>query len=273
MPEGPEVYIKAEKLRPLLLGKKLVKVIDNNDKSEHYLNSVIEKIETKGKKLWLALEDGNNIVFSFALEGDIIPRQDALRINRRIMTDLLFEEGEVDYALVDHMGIAHSVVTKDLETAIPNGVDPLHELFGMREWLELCKNNCMKSISRVIVNQNFVAGIGNIYRSEILYHAGIDPTVKIKDIETSKLEKLLVSIYRVLSSAAKEKYTIQVHGKKLDPDGNTVYKVKIAKGLYVSSIISSHSKVLDGSDRTEVKDKKKKSSSSVYLSDDESLSS
>jgi formamidopyrimidine-DNA glycosylase len=238
MPEGPEVFIKAERIRPKILGKKLLRI--KKQKEVFEFNSTVTQVSTKGKKLWIELDNHTYIVCSFALEGDIDDHPgDAT--NHRVVAEFIFEDpSSLTFYLTDHMNIAKCVITSDLEELLPKGVDPIHELFGMREWLALCKENCTKQIARLLVDQNVIAGIGNIYRSEILYIAGIDPTARMRDIDAIKLEQLLVSIYRVLGAAAKEKYTLQVHGKKVDPDGNPVKKVRIAKGLYVwSSIIPS----------------------------------
>lgn len=262
MPEGPEIYIKAERLRPHLIGQRVLKVKEKGN--EYDVDSVITRLSTKGKKLWLELANNTYILFSFALEGDLVPYNSEVR-KSRIIAELILDENEDknNYFFIDVMGIARCVFTADLEDFLPKGIDPLHELFGMREWIALCKDNCTKQIARILVDQHFIAGIGNIYRSEVLHMAGIDPTAKMKDIDNIALEQLLVSIYRILGAAAKEKYTLQVHGRKVTPDGRPVVKVRIAKGLYVWSAIAKKVVASGGASTSHTK----KKSSIVYLTD------
>lgn len=233
MPEGPEIFIKAEVLRPKLVGKKLL-TFKSYDKVTS-VNSTITSIGTKGKKLWFELDNGMYILFSFALEGDIVMHGEVQA--NRLIGEFVFEDCKCSFT--DHMKYAKFIYCNEekFKDALPQGVDPLHELYGMREWIALCQENGNKLIAKFLYDQNMIAGIGNIYRSEILHAAHIDPTSKLKNIDEETLKSLLVFIYLILGAAAKDKYTLQVHKKSFDADGNPVTKVKVAPKLYVWSTI------------------------------------
>ncbi len=247
MPEGPEVFQKAAKLRPQILGKQLQTLIHRS--SNHEIEEIdvggatVDKVNTKGKKLWLELSNHMFVLFSFALEGHLEIDEEENMTNHDMIAQLKFSDGTT-YSHKDHMRIAKCYYTNDIEPLLPRGVDPLHELYGMREWLDKCFQHRSKAIARFIVDQNVICGVGNIYRSEVLNLSEIYPTMKIRDIEEKKLEVLLVNIHRVLGEASKGKYNLQVHGKKFDPDGRQVTKVRIAKSLYVWS--SLHDPFLHG---------------------------
>ena len=53
------------------------------------------------------------------------------------------------------------------------------------------------------MNQKFIGGIGNIYASEILYAARINPHSISCNLTTKSISKLLYSIKRVLNKAIK----------------------------------------------------------------------
>jgi formamidopyrimidine-DNA glycosylase len=58
-------------------------------------------------------------------------------------------------------------------------------------------------IGIILMDQNLMAGIGNIYRSEILYDAGILPTRQAADLSSEERKKIYNSIKKVLKQAIK----------------------------------------------------------------------
>ncbi|MDZ4385104.1 MAG: bifunctional DNA-formamidopyrimidine glycosylase/DNA-(apurinic or apyrimidinic site) lyase [Candidatus Moranbacteria bacterium] len=58
-------------------------------------------------------------------------------------------------------------------------------------------------IGILLMDQSLIAGIGNIYRSEILFEAGILPTRKAADIAREERKKLFRSIGKILRKAVK----------------------------------------------------------------------
>lgn len=79
-------------------------------------------------------------------------------------------------------------------------------------------------IKAMLLNQNIVAGLGNIYVCEALHMAGISPTIAAAKIGRSRLERLVEAIKEVLTAA------IAVGGSTLRdfaaPDGELGYFAK-----------------------------------------------
>ena len=53
------------------------------------------------------------------------------------------------------------------------------------------------------MDQRYIAGIGNIYASEMLFLAGISPLRKTSSLSDEEIEKLYSALYEVLNSAIK----------------------------------------------------------------------
>ncbi|MCX6763665.1 MAG: bifunctional DNA-formamidopyrimidine glycosylase/DNA-(apurinic or apyrimidinic site) lyase [Candidatus Moranbacteria bacterium] len=64
-----------------------------------------------------------------------------------------------------------------------------------------------KPIGIVLMDQSLIAGIGNIYRSEILYDAGIDPRRLVIEIRDREIKELYKSIKKILKKAIKMRGT------------------------------------------------------------------
>ena len=58
-------------------------------------------------------------------------------------------------------------------------------------------------IKQILLDQRIIAGIGNIYASEILFNAKISPYVKGKDISLYNCKKIIISTKLILKKAIK----------------------------------------------------------------------
>jgi formamidopyrimidine-DNA glycosylase len=82
------------------------------------------------------------------------------------------------------------------------GPEPLGNEFNDSQFAEkLKKKNA--PIKTVLLDQNVVAGVGNIYACEALFHAGIDPLKKASAIRVDKISKLVTAVRHVLNLAIK----------------------------------------------------------------------
>ncbi len=87
------------------------------------------------------------------------------------------------------------------------GVDALSRKFTLKKFTEILNKRPNSLIGVVLMDQNLIAGIGNIYRSEILFNAQILPTRKIKDLKLKEIEKLFKSIKKIFKKAVKMRGT------------------------------------------------------------------
>tara|TARA_B100001094_G_C18023371_1_gene716305 strand:- start:169 stop:1029 length:861 start_codon:yes stop_codon:yes gene_type:complete len=80
------------------------------------------------------------------------------------------------------------------------GPEPLSNDFstrGLKDQLDRKKT----SIKSVLMNQSVVAGLGNIYVSEVLWYSGISPIITASDLKFERIEGLKNSITSVLLDA------------------------------------------------------------------------
>ena len=64
-------------------------------------------------------------------------------------------------------------------------------------------NNLGKNLHQILLNQDIVAGIGNIYASEILFDAKISPLKKAKDLNKYQIGTIIKSTSKILKKAIK----------------------------------------------------------------------
>ena len=82
------------------------------------------------------------------------------------------------------------------------GPEPLDNNFTFKKFKDILKGKKGR-IKQVLMNQEIVAGIGNIYASEILWRSKIHPEKNITKLNNSELKSLYQSIKKVLEIAVK----------------------------------------------------------------------
>ena len=77
------------------------------------------------------------------------------------------------------------------------GPEPFSKNFNLT-YLRECLKGRKRSIKATLLDQSIVAGIGNIYADESLFEAGISPEKESRQIKNYELEKLIISIKKIL---------------------------------------------------------------------------
>jgi formamidopyrimidine-DNA glycosylase len=80
------------------------------------------------------------------------------------------------------------------------GIEPLEDAFTA-EWLRASLRGLRAAIKPTLMDSHRVVGIGNIYASESLYRAGIDPRTPAGKISLARLRRLVPEIKQTLTDA------------------------------------------------------------------------
>lgn len=85
------------------------------------------------------------------------------------------------------------------------GPEPLDKKFTYEIFSSAVKKRSSGKIKQVLMDPKVVAGIGNIYSDEILFHAKVRPTRKVSSITNNELRNIYKWIKPVLSKGIKAK--------------------------------------------------------------------
>lgn len=83
------------------------------------------------------------------------------------------------------------------------GIDAMDKNFTLKKFEEILSRRKSRPIGLVLMEQELIAGIGNIYRSEILYLAEVSPQRKIASLSKNERSKIYKAISIVLKKAIK----------------------------------------------------------------------
>ena len=93
-------------------------------------------------------------------------------------------------------------------------------------------------IADVLLNQRVIAGIGNIYKSEVLFECGIDPFKRVGALDDENLKKIVKKARAMLKRSTRErprflvyeragqpcrKCGTRIESRKQGPDARTTY--------------------------------------------------
>ena len=218
MPEGPEVTIIRENLNTYLKGYYLVdmKIYPNsryrNKAPDNYLNitkSIPLKLETivsKGKLIYWLFEKNFSMLNTLGMSG--IWSKNPYK-HTSIEMNFILEGKKRTVYFIDtrHFGTLKFLTSKkELNDKLKLiGPDILND---KSITFDLYKKRYLKykhyNITKAMMNQKIISGIGNYLKSEILYDAKISPLHKIEDLTEEVLHRLFLSSKKIIEKSYKK---------------------------------------------------------------------
>lgn len=218
MPELPEVETIRRNLSPLLVNerikevivrdKKLLKNISADKLKEKIKNKIVSKVLRRGKYLIIHLSSKEFIIIHLKMTGQLVygPREDKKSRISFYFSDkkyLNFNDqrrfGELSLVnnLKEHRGLSKL------------GPEPLLKSFTLKKFREMIKKR-NAGIKPLLLDQNFLAGVGNIYATEALFLAKINPSRKAASLDSLEIKNLYQTLKKVLKKA------IRLGGSSID---------------------------------------------------------
>jgi formamidopyrimidine-DNA glycosylase len=213
MPELPEVETVCRSLRPHLLGRTIrrVRVLEprlrvavNEKQLVALAGKRVEAITRLAKYILFDLSEDTIWVFHLGMSGKLIcvgPNV-ARRKHDHILVN--FDDGaELRYHDPRRFGLSLVVQRKDL-TELPQfrhiGMDPFDAaLTG--EYLFRFTRASERRIRDLLLDQQIIAGLGNIYANEILAMTGIKPTARAHRLTRRQVDAITRAIPALLRDA------------------------------------------------------------------------
>jgi formamidopyrimidine-DNA glycosylase len=200
MPELPDIFVLAESMKQALCNKMITDVTVNQPKClnttvKKFRDSIsgrrIEAVHQRGKWILISLDEGLALALNLGMGGEIrLHTRHEEPHPRRERVVLKLDNGEQVWIHHWWFGHVHIFPTKDLEkhSQISKlGPEPLDAAFTVEKLAEMLKNKRGR-LKSYLLDQSFIAGIGNVYVQDILWYARIHPnrsanTLTIKEVK------------------------------------------------------------------------------------------
>jgi formamidopyrimidine-DNA glycosylase len=232
MPELPEVEVVVQGLQDSIIGKKFTSIKIKKKKLTNFSESdffktlkdqKITSVERIGKMIVIHL-DANILVFHLKMTGQLIyedlflgghtldATQDGL-INKH--THLIFTFADKTRMFFNDQrlfGYCHLIQPNELTIyANKYGIDPIKTDFTYDDFIQIVAKHPKTNLKAFLLNQKYIAGIGNIYADEIAFKTKISPKTPLQKIPTKKLKELHKNIKDVLVASIQAKGTTFSH--------------------------------------------------------------
>src|SRR5687768_13145899 len=195
MPEGDTIHRIANRLASLP-GKTLERVTTQGLERD-LAGRVVASVAAHGKHLVIELDNGTQLRMHLGMNG----RFRAYDRASGELTLARMSPGRASLALVVEQAIYLWVGARTVEisdrrapmrgTAIASlGPDVLADDFDCRQAASRAGVHATRTIADVLLDQRVVAGIGNIYKCESLFVAGVDPRTLVGALAIDQLEAI-----------------------------------------------------------------------------------
>jgi formamidopyrimidine-DNA glycosylase len=215
MPELPDVELRKKYINKHLAGDIIhdAKILDSYIVRGQNRATVESGVEGKkvlgakrrGKYILVELSGESALLIHFGMTGDIVV-QDYQKEEPHFTRAVFFLDSQTFYYKDQRkFGKIHYYPTSDLKD-IPEikklGPEPLDPDFDFDWFKEVLKSHDI-AIHKVLMIQEEIAGIGNVYSDEICYRAGVKPDKLTSSLKESEILNLYKGMKDVLTKAVK----------------------------------------------------------------------
>ncbi len=231
MPELPEVETVVRKLRPKILNKTIthITITDAKVVSKKLLSLIpfkITQITRRGKYIFLNTNKSTIMVhlrmtghFHYLNTPQEINQQNHPSHEYRSALFTFNDKTALTFNEIRRFGRIEPLTKEQYQDLLKRiGPDPFD--ITPNDFTTKIKSYPKANIKSKLLDQACIAGIGNIYAQEALYHAKILPTKKIQTISKQKLHQLHHELLHLLTQAIKKNGTTVSNFKHLDGKGD-----------------------------------------------------
>ena len=211
MPELPEVETVCKGLSEKILKKKIkeLKILNPNLRTKIpvkieslFLGRYIKKIIRRGKNGIIFFNCNHVIIFHLGMTGKfkIFLKKPLFEKHDHLFMKL----GKSSYLLFNDIRKFGSIDIMRMPIDIINFRGLGHEPKVINSFAsDICNKirNSRRNIKNILLDQSIIAGIGNIYASEILFRSGISPKAKGNTISEKRLKRMIIEVKNVLDLA------------------------------------------------------------------------
>jgi endonuclease-8 len=204
MPEGDTIFRAARALNQALAGRVvtgfetgLAKLARVNDDAP-LVGRVVERVESRGKWCLMYFSGDLILVTHMLMSGSwhLYRVGERWRMPRAAMRVVVRTDTWEAVAFNVPVAEFHTARSLERNSQIPRlGPDVLSDSFtvagGVARLEAYARNNPDAEVGVVLLNQRVMAGLGNVYKSEVAFAAGVNPWRKMRTVTRAEMEKMV----------------------------------------------------------------------------------
>jgi len=237
--ELPEVEVMRRDLEKDVVGRRIGKVdvrpqknaltiIKKHHRTRKEFASLLQGrkitgIERRGKYLLVKLDDDSVLVVHFKMSGRFVRGRKGSELQPHTHVHIEFAQGGdlrfVDPRAFGRMFVAPADKLETMAELQKIGIDPLEHTFTWPEFSAKLAERRMK-LKPLLMDQEFIAGLGNIYSDEVLFAAGLRHDRKSDELSSQEVRRLYRAIQEVVQDAIRFRGTTLEDQAYVDLFGN-----------------------------------------------------
>jgi formamidopyrimidine-DNA glycosylase len=221
MPELPEVEVVKRDLDKEVVGKKIkgvevdgMRSVRRHHNRKQFVTRLVDRkitgVDRKGKYLLLRLDGDDVLVVHLGMSGQLVRakgKSDAMAKHTHVV--ITFTQGGqlrfVDPRTFGEMFVTEAdTIEKDVTELAHLGIDPLETAMSWEYFGQMLAARHAK-LKPLLMDQKFIAGIGNIYSDEILWGAGLRWDHMSDSLRSEEVRRLYRSMMETLQEAVKHR--------------------------------------------------------------------
>lgn len=233
MPELPEVETIVRGLRRLIVGKRIAGFTSEWERltepepaalvAQRVTGARIVGARRRGKLAVLDLDTGESLVVSLRMTGRLLVRPATAPLDPHLRARIALDDTtELRFADVRKFGRIVVAPSEAIADGAPEGRPrrgPLHERLGIEplardftpaRLAELLRSRARSRLKPLLLDQTFLAGVGNIYANEALFRAKLHPLRRSGGLRPREVASLHAGIRDALRVA------IRLRGASID---------------------------------------------------------
>lgn len=229
MPELPEVELVAQSLNKLVSGRRIIaaellreRLAPSNsptDFAARLKNSKITSVSRRGKHVLFDLDNMQTLIAHLRMSGRfmLLP---VSRENPKYTHAAFYFADETRLVFQDqrHFGLMKVVATENLFEAkelVKLAPEPFSDNFTPAYFRKVLKTS-KRSLKEFLLDQTKVSGLGNIYASEAMFLARVNPQTPANEVSAKKADVLFEKIREVLAESIAHGSTLNVNPENID---------------------------------------------------------
>lgn len=226
MPEGDTIHRVARTLHAALAGRRVTRFetvfpqLARVDADAPLAGRVIESVEAEGKNLLMHFSGDLHLRTHMLMNGTwhIYRRGERWR-KRRADMRIVIETDEwiaVGFTIpIAEFHDAHSLARQEDLRRI--GPDFIADDFDLDEARRRIRARADEEIADVLLNQRVVAGIGNEYKSEVLFVTRVSPFARVRDLGDDDIDRILRTARKLMRANVEKRSAARITTFSLDP--------------------------------------------------------
>ena len=212
MPELPEVETIRAGLEKYVVGKKITSVkqlhpralrSDSLNKLSIFKGAKVKAVKRRGKFMWLEFDRPEVLVAHLGMSGQFKIQKADSEYESHLRANFQLSNGK-DMRFIDQRTFGWLAVDQLIDGA-PRLVSHIaRDLFDPefdKKYVAQKIGKKRAQIKKVILDQEVLSGIGNIYADEALWYAKVHPETIAADLTSTQIRNLITAAQRVMRKA------------------------------------------------------------------------